>query len=255
MHQIGEVPTCLSSMPPATTRQPSHPESSALPPVMLNSCLPPVPAKLVQRIQDGLFIEMGELSPKRLDSPDHLASDQPPSSHKVQEVTNIIEWVQCFSVFIAIIHRSQPERTPDLLGYQNLIVQTSQICQEGHWVVYDQRFRLKASAQGLHQWSTIDITVWSLTFPETSPKSVPLTQAQQHATQRPSRRPTAMTRPICLDWNDTPSPKCPHRECKFEHICYRCAHNYSIVDKAHKAMFCPNKPKQPQPLMGQPNTS
>ena len=68
---------------------------------------------------------MGELSLDRLDSPDHLMTDMTASSQKIQEVTDIIEWVQCFSIFTAIIHRSQPERTPDLLGYQNLIIQTS----------------------------------------------------------------------------------------------------------------------------------
>jgi len=138
------------------------------PPVMLSSCLPPVPAKLVRRIQDGLFVEMGELSPDRLDFPDLPATEQSASTPKVQEVTDIIEWVQCFSVSTAIIHRSQPDRLPDLLRYQNLMVQTSLLCQEGRWVIYDQRFRLKASALRLQQWSTIDITLWQLAFLDTS---------------------------------------------------------------------------------------
>ena len=251
---MGELPTYPEPLPPATSRQPTRPESSALPPVMFSSCLPPVPAKLVQRIQDGLFIEMGELSPDRLDSSDHLASDQAASSQKIQQVTSIIEWVQCFSVFTAVIHRSQPERTLDLLGYQNLVIQTSLLCQEGRWTVYDRCFRLKASALGLQQWSTIDITLWNLAFLEMSPRSVPIANVLQRATCRPSKRTSATNRPICLDWNDTPGPQCPHHECKFEHICYRCAHNYRILDKDDKAIFCPNKPKQPQPLMGQQRT-
>ena len=202
----------------------------------------------MQRIQNGLFIEMGELSPDYLDSADYPASNRSTSNHKVPEVTSIIEWVQCFSVFSAVVHRSQPECTPDLLGYQNLIIQTSMLCQEGRWVLYDRRFCLKASALRLQQWSTIDITTWNLAFPEISPRSVPI---PQHVVQRPFQRTTSVNRPICLDWNDTPDPQCPRRDCKFAHICYRCAHNYRIRDKDHKAMFCPNKPKQPQPLMGQ----
>jgi len=113
---------------------------------MFSSCLTPVPVKLVQRIQDGLFVEMGELSPDRLDSPDHLVNDQPAISQTLLEVTNIIKWVQCLSVFTAVIHHSQPEHTTDLLRYQNFIVQTSLLCQEGRHVLYDGRFRLKASA-------------------------------------------------------------------------------------------------------------
>jgi len=169
-----------------------------------------------------------------------LVTSQP----KLQEVTNIVEWVQCFSVFTTVIHRSQPERTPDPLGYQNLIVQTSLLCQEACWVLYDQRFQLKASTLQLQQWSTIDITVWNLTFPETSLGRLPINFLTQSADyrQRPSKRTTATNRLICLDWNDTPDPQCPHRECKFEHTCYRCAHNYCILDKNHKAMFSPIKP-------------
>jgi len=251
---MGEPLTSPAPSPPTTRSQASRSESSMSPPVMFSSCLPPVPAKLVRRIQDGLFVEMGELSPDRLDFQDLLATEQSASSSKVHEVTDIIDWVQCFSVFTAIIHRSQPDRTPDLLGYQNLIVQTSLRCQEGRWVIYDRRFRLKASALRLQQWSTIDITLWQLAFPDTSLGRLPLSCVPQGSDYRlrPSKRTKSTNRPICLDWNDTPDPQCPHPNCKFEHTCYRCAHNYRILDKSHKALFCPNKPTQPQPLMGQP---
>ena len=195
-------------------------------------------------------MEMGELSLDRLDSPDHLMTDMTASSQKIQEVTDIIEWVQCFSIFTAIIHRSQPERTPDLLVYQNLIIQTSRLCQESRWILYDRRFRLKASALRLHLWSTIDLTVWHLAFPDTSPNSVSISNTPQRPAFRPSKRFSATNRPVCLDWNDTADPQCPHRDCKFAHICYRCAHNHRILDKGHKAMFCPYRPNRPQPLMG-----
>ena len=84
-----------------------------------------------------------------------LPLNSQPAPSKIQEVTDIIEWVQCFSVFTAIIHRSQPDCTPDLLGYQNFMAQTSLLCQEGRWVIYYRRFRLRASALRLQQWSTI----------------------------------------------------------------------------------------------------
>ena len=133
----GEQPISLPPLPPTTSSQASRSESSMSPPVMLSSCLPPDPAKLVRRIQDSLFVEMGELSPDRLDFPDLHTTEESASIPKAQEVTDIIEWVQCFSVFTAIIHCSQPDHTPDLLGYQYLIVQTSLLCQEGRWVIYN----------------------------------------------------------------------------------------------------------------------
>ena len=164
---MGESSVRPSSLPPATRCQPSIYESSGLPPVMFSSCLPPVPAKLVQRIQDGLFIEMGELSSDRLDSPDYFTNERSTNNHsKVPEVTSIMEWVQCFSIFIAVVHSSQPGRTPALIGYQNLIMRTSMLGQEGRWILYDRCFRLNASALRLQHWSTIDITWPFLSYPQ-----------------------------------------------------------------------------------------
>ena len=39
------------------------------------------------------------------------------------QVTSILEWVQCFSIYIAIIAAKHPERIQDLLGYQALIIE------------------------------------------------------------------------------------------------------------------------------------
>jgi len=42
--------------------------SRSLTPMLLSCGLPPVPVKLVKRIQDRLFIEMSELLPEKLTS-------------------------------------------------------------------------------------------------------------------------------------------------------------------------------------------
>ena len=76
---------------------------------------------------------------------------------------HIMNWVQCFGMYIAIVSRHKPA---DLLGYQRIIMGASLDCREGKWLTYDCRFRLKASASNLKQWSTIDITIWNTTFPE-----------------------------------------------------------------------------------------
>ena len=80
------------------------------------------------------------------------------------EVSNIIDWVQCFGIYITIISCTAPNRIADLIGYQSLTIQASQDYQKGCWVVYDQRFRLKASASKLKEWSIIDVTIWNFTF-------------------------------------------------------------------------------------------
>jgi len=89
-----------------------------LPPKLISVGLPPIPAKLVKRIQDGLFVEMAELLAENFISPEYTVDNQSTSSkQKPKEVTNITDRVQCFGLFIAIISLKEPHRIPHLIGY------------------------------------------------------------------------------------------------------------------------------------------
>ena len=138
--------------PLAATKSPEKAGSSSSPqpPILINSGLPPIPAKLVTKAQNGLFMEMADLLPQKLISAEYYTEGNTDSSKQThREVANIIEWVQCFGVYMAIISQKEPKRTTDLLGYQQLIINASQTGREGGWLVYDRHFRLKASALGL----------------------------------------------------------------------------------------------------------
>lgn len=232
--------------------------AKSLPPMLISDGLPPVPAKLVKKIQEGRFVEMAELLADTLISPEY-AGDQNPDSNKrkPKEVTNIMDWVQCFGVFMAIISLKEPHRIPDLIGYQSLIIQSSLHCQEGRWVIYDRRFRLKASAVVILEWSCIDITVWKMAFPErplAGGSYLPSKSLMYKPPQQPPNVPATTTSRICLAWNENPSPECLRPSCNFDHICYRCVHT-NFADKKHKAIFCPHKQKRPRHLRSQDNTS
>ena len=71
--------------------------------------LPPVPARLVKRIQDGDFIDMAELTIDRL-SMSGQGDCSKPNHSKSQPVTSIVEWAQCYTNYVAIRGRTQPER-------------------------------------------------------------------------------------------------------------------------------------------------
>ena len=76
------------------------------PPFLISSSLPPVPAEVVQRVKKGLFIEMTEFSPNFLDSAEFNTGKWPPKLLHV--VSDIVEWVQCFGIYVAIVSRSRP---------------------------------------------------------------------------------------------------------------------------------------------------
>jgi len=73
------------------------------------------------------------------------------SKPKPHSVGNIMEWIRCFSCYIAVISRSQPQRVIDLLGYQNLIITSHLEFSNFKWEEYDREFKLQASASPISQ--------------------------------------------------------------------------------------------------------
>ena len=112
--------------------------------------LPPIPARLVEKIQSGQFVELAELLPDHIGSlSDNLALDnesKTSSKQSKRQVSTILEWVRCFSLYMAVIALKYPARLPDLLGYQVLIVETTMEHEGDGWLGYDRRFRQMAVA-------------------------------------------------------------------------------------------------------------
>ena len=128
----------LLQLPP---RQIPHSSS-----IFIGAVVPPVPPKLVDRIKGGEFIDMAELLPDRIGSFNPSSTDES-AKQKVWwcPVTSIIEWVQCFNVYMSVICRTCPERIPDLLTYQMLIIEASMVYEGNAWLGYDRRFRQAAA--------------------------------------------------------------------------------------------------------------
>jgi len=106
VQQLGSYPDDLVSVSSSDSES-THSSVKLQPPVLISDCLPPIPAKLVKRVQEGLFIEMAELSPNYLDSVELDAGNQTKSHKHIPEVTDIMEWVQYFGIYVAIISCSK----------------------------------------------------------------------------------------------------------------------------------------------------
>ena len=51
----------------------------------------------------------------------------------------------CYTVYMAVIAKSQPNRIPDLLGYRSLIIEAHLEYGGDGWMEYDKRFCLNAA--------------------------------------------------------------------------------------------------------------
>ena len=255
--QGAEVPTCTTCTPSVAT---------------FGAGLPPVSAKLIKRIQEGEFIEMGELAIDWLGLPSVEDSTET-SRSKRRPVTSIVEWAQCFSNYIAVLVQAQPERVADLLGYQHLILEAHLEYEGDGWAAYDRRFRQIAATAPGGLWARRDVDLWNMVF--SGCRHRPYCQYCFGSTHRsedcsgaadtavtPSKGrgpslPRIQTIRICRDWNFSPLPHCSYPECKFIHTCLACSKDPFPGDKNHKLIHCPKSSYQPpeptaRPLMGLP---
>ena len=117
-------------------------------------------------IEAGEFVDMAELLPDRWGSTISLVGDETLRVPRPRRwtVTTILEWIQCFSIYLTVIANKQPQRIPDLLGYQRLIIESQIEYQGDTWMGYDHRFCQRAVTNPHISWSTIDTILWNLAF-------------------------------------------------------------------------------------------
>lgn len=77
-----------------------------------------------------------------------LDGDKEEKRTKQRQVADIFEWVQCFSIFIAVRTQKYPEKTQDMLGYLHvaLIIKARMEYEGDRWLGYDRHFRQNAAA-------------------------------------------------------------------------------------------------------------
>ena len=57
-----------------------------------------------------------------------------------REVPDLLSWVQCFSIYTAVVASKYPERVHKLMAYQTLIVREARRCGGKGWLSYDSSF-------------------------------------------------------------------------------------------------------------------
>ena len=100
---------------------------------------------------------MGDLIPHRLGLEEITTSKQ-----KHQAISTISEWLQAFALYVAVISKKQPDRVPDLMGYQVLMLEASNDYKKECWLAYDRPFRQQAASDPHCKWSNINTTLWNL---------------------------------------------------------------------------------------------
>lgn len=243
---------------PATKQVPAGRQTSTG--IYIGEGLPPVPAKMAEKIAKWEFIEMHELLPDLLTNRRAEDGSEKPASRAKgrKRVQDISAWLQCYAVFVSVVARSNPEAVPELMAYMAGIIRASQEFEGSAWSGYDAAFRRQAAATGQREWSKINSSLYAICFtgkarraqrcdicfsaahrasecdtldedPDMAKRVKAVESALVAFSTNPQSTPgRAGSSELCRLYN---GKGCHFRNCKFRHACKWC-------DGCHAALDC-----------------
>lgn len=209
-------------------------------PFILSEALPVVPAKLVRRILRAEYVDMAELLKDNMEAERRKLAVESGAHFTRREVPDILSWVQCFNVYMAVVISKHPNKVKEMLAYQALIVSESRRGGRG-WRLYDAAFRQQIKSFEAVDFSKINQSLYSTTILAFSGGrqkfcsvcmltdhtqeecGLHLNQGRAAVLARESgstsvRRKRERAGP-CYAWNEG---RCTFVRCRYEHVCSRC---------------------------------
>lgn len=131
----------------------------------------PVPAKLVNQIVAGKYIDLSKLLAANLVHAEtepqllfngHLVLTTPPRKQR-RRIEDICSWMEAFTIFSLVLMSVFPLRWKDLTMYMYklLILRTHRHFSGRVWLAYDQAFREHAAATRLADWSAMNAQLFN----------------------------------------------------------------------------------------------
>ena len=149
-------------------------------------------------------------------------------------ITNILTWLQAFSILSAILVSSEDttkEEAAGLAAHSYLIIQLSRDLSGSQWLKYDQQFREWAVAKGILRWGELNLTIYGRCLAAHLPDG-----SMQSSVPKQKQRSSSNA---CYRWNDGIS--CNSSTCRYIHHC-------SICGEIHRAKDCPGSLSAPRQL-------
>ena len=231
----------------------------------------PIPARLVQRIQSGQFVDMRDLLGDNIALTQHFEAAHsslpntilPLSSRpRLREVSSLPSWIYCFLTYLAVGTADQTTR--NRLVYAGLIVREALLHGGRDWLDYDRLFRQQAAVNPSLSWSCLHPSLLASTILGQRPglgTFCTICQGFDHLPpqcamtylRQPTRQDSGLAlrshRPgqsVCWSWNEGhcyfhPAP------CSRLHVCATCG------SSQHKARDCKDTP--PESRFKQPRKS
>ena len=256
-----------SSQPLGTAELLSSSKEGRDSPICAGESLPVIPAKLVKKILRGDYEDMADLLKDNLEAEwcrySQEWKDGQPQFGQLpcyrREVPDMLSWLNCFSLYAAVITGKYPYKARELGAYQAMMVSEQRRCRGRGWLLYDSGFRQQILSLEETDFSKLNQSLYTTTFLAYGGRGqfCPCCLSSDHLPEdcalHPQRavpvvcfresgasawddwrmksgewRRKRPRRGACFAWNDG---KCVSPYCQFEHVCSRCFGD-------HKQMVC-----------------
>jgi hypothetical protein len=150
-----------------------------------------------------------------------------------KEITDILSWVEAFTVFSMIVCSYFPNRWRDLSLYKLLILRTYRQFAGYAWCDYDKAFRQHAAATRLLDWSELNVQLFYFHTAGSAYRGPSrLTTASNSSCSEPTGNRIHDCSVKCFSWN---KGRCvaPSAVCRYKHACTLCS-------AAHREIECPS---------------
>ena len=186
---LGSIPTWSlgSSTPPislsGTTPTPSIPtlqtllasvtgnSIGAIPkpkPLAYSPVLPPIPAKAVEKIRSGAYLDLKELLPDNVTLVERIQGlgnavvvHSPQTTVRLRSISDPLTWVFYFLSFM--VASSDCQTTRDMAAYAQIVIHQSRKHPGGGWLAYDQLFRQQRAAGIVLPWNDLAPSIMAAT--------------------------------------------------------------------------------------------
>ena len=261
-----DVSSLLAALSPSSAS--THVSKAA--PLILSPALPPIPGKIVEKIQKGENPDLKKLLSDNIALAKKLAESHQvfpgplQSVSKFQEISDPMSWIYCFLSFIAVKLDNKEAR--GLIAYAQIILDLVRRHGGSGWIVYDNHFRSQLFAGGSFKWNEVNPSLLAssvLANPRVGEGVKVCTRcmtADHSATgcalaslevpkSQPSPSPNPPPRANLTRWTVNPYPpmgrasfeepcrhfnrgSCSSKTCQYEHTCSAC------FKGAHQAIEC-----------------
>lgn len=207
-----------------------------LKPVHLVKNVQPLPKKVVDAIQEGMFVEFagfpvleegpveGDWKEGHGDGGDGSGALAARKKKERKEIPDISWWSTCFSLFQAAWAAKKPEMWLPLTAYRETIFRLARRHPWVQVVKYDRRFRQEASGREDTKWEKEKV---SLVMEIMAAAAQSKSEAKSSGSGTP-KRGDLRRRGACFRYNKEGGNCAFGTQCKFGHVCSRCGGDHPM---------------------------